>query len=93
VLGDDELGAVHELGGVGRLHHGDAFTPSVADVGRHVEEQDVAMLLDTEAGAERGDEIQGDPAEFEGLKTHGRFLRGVGLGQSDGRCGVDVCTT
>ena len=78
VFGDDELGAVDELGRVRRLDHRHTFTPSVADVGRDVDEQDVPMLFHTEAGSERSDEVEGDPAEFEGVWSHGGAFAGSG---------------
>jgi hypothetical protein len=65
MIGDDQLGAVDEFGRVRGFPHRDAFAPPVADVGPEPDQEDVTAHLDPEAGPERGDQIEADPAELE----------------------------
>ena len=61
VLADDQRRTVDELRRVGRLVRGDALAPALAGIGGDVQQQDVALRLDAEAGAERRDEVERDP--------------------------------
>jgi hypothetical protein len=47
-----------------------ALTPPFAGIGDDPHQEDVAVGLDPEARAERGDEIERDPTQFELLQMH-----------------------
>ena len=85
----DVLGSLDVLGRVGGLGDGDALAPAVhagaiGAAGGELDEQDVSLAFDTEAGAERADEWEPDAPErqrfdldrWEGFVGHGSQRRG-----------------
>ena len=74
MIDDDELCAVDPFGRICGLFTSDTLTPPMDDAvwAFHTDsrQQDVAMQIGAEAGAERRDQIESDAPELEIYQTH-----------------------